>query len=269
MSFRSLASLLALVCLAAAAPLRAQDAVPELARQVEDLLAAARVGDKGRLAALIDNLRLPDHGAWFERAFGPQEGSAQAAKYARFLEQFEPALEQRFGALATQTGLEVEVSRVAVSPDAVESVEELPSVQFPLTLFAVTVRKPGTDFAPRIAWFVHSAGAFRFVGRMRVSTAPPLRIRVASGVQALKLVNPVEPVYPVYSRAAHIEGSVRLEAIIKTDGRIGELRVLSGEPTLAAATVVAVQQWRYQPTLLDAEPAEVITLITVVFRLDQ
>ncbi|MCI0402711.1 MAG: energy transducer TonB [Acidobacteria bacterium] len=236
---------------------------------VGELLASARASDAARLAALIDNLRLPAHQAWFERAFGTQEGAAQDAKYSRFLEEFEPALSQRFAALATQPGLESEVSRVGLLPDSLESVEEIPPVQAPLTLFAVTLRKPGTDFAPRLAWFVYESGAFRFVGRMRASTAPPMRIRVAAAVQERKLVNRVAPVYPVYAREAGIAGTVRLEAIIKTDGRIDELRVLSGDPNLVAATVAAVQQWRYHPTLLDGEPAEVITLISVLFRLDQ
>ena len=263
--------------LAATLPLRAESQTESessspdphrLQGLVEETLAAARAGDQAKLAALIDNLRLPDHRAWFERAFGAQQGSAQAAKYARFLEQFEPAIEQRFAALVTQTGLEVEVSRVAVSPDSVESVEELPPARSPLTLFAVTIRKPGTEFAPRLAWFVHSAGAFRFVGRMRASTAPPLRIRVSSAVQERKLIRRPPPVYPVYAREAGIAGTVSLEAVITPDGRINELRVLSGDPNLVAATVAAVQQWRYQPTLLDGEPAEVITLISVVYRLN-
>jgi TonB family protein len=249
-----------------------QDSPPDpksLQALIEEALAAARAHDNTKFDALIDNLRLPDHKAWFERAFGAQEGSAQAAKYTRFLEQFEPALGQRFAALASQTGLEVEVSRAEVPPDSVDSVEELPPARAPLTLFAVTLRKPGTDFAPRLAWFAHSAGAFRFVGRMRSSTAPPLRIRVAAAVQEAKLVNRVAPIYPVYAREAGIAGTVRLEAIIAADGSINELRVLSGDPNLVAATVAGVQQWRYHPTLLDGEPAEVITVISVIFRLDQ
>jgi protein TonB len=103
---------------------------------------------------------------------------------------------------------------------------------------------------------------------MRASTAPPLRIRVAAAVQERRLVRRVAPIYPVYAREAGITGTVQLEAILKADGRIHELRVLSGDPNLVAAAVAAVQQWRYQPTLLDGEPAEVITLVTVVFRLD-
>ncbi len=252
----------------AGSPAAPEDAEPALKTLAEDLLAAARAGDTARLAPLIDNLRLPDHQAWFERAFGRDEGAAQAAKYSRFLEQFETSLGQRFAALATQTGLEVGVERVDVPPDS-ETVEELPPPRLPLALFAVTLRKPGTDFAPRLAWFVHSAGAWRFAGRMRASTAPPMQIRVASAVQELKLTNRVAPAYPAQQPGEPVEGKVVLEAIIAADGRIKELRVLSGHPALVAATVAAVQQWRYQPTLLDGEPAEVITTISVLFRLAQ
>lgn len=268
--------LVTLSFVAGLSPVAANQASPEdssadpqrLQDLIEETLAAARADDQAPLAALIDNLRLPDHKAWLERAFGRDEGAAQAAKYSRFLERFEASLGQRFAALATQTGLEVSVDRLEVSPNS-ETVEELPPVKAPLALYAVTIRKPGTDFAPRLAWFVHSAGAWRFAGRMRASTAPPMQIRVASAVQELKLTNRAAPVYPAQSPGEPVEGKVVLEAVIATDGRIKELRVLSGHPSLVAATVAAVQQWRYQPTLLDGEPAEVITTISILFRLAQ
>ena len=69
------------------------------------------------------------------------------------------------------------------------------------------------------------------------------------------------------ARRAGIQGDVVLHAIIGTDGRILELRVVSGSPLLVRAAVDAVQQWRYQPTLLDGEPVEVETTITVTFTL--
>jgi protein TonB len=58
-----------------------------------------------------------------------------------------------------------------------------------------------------------------------------------------------------------------LRAIIGKDGSVAELQVVSGHPLLVKAAVDAVRQWRYKPTLLNGEPVEVDTTITVSFRL--
>jgi protein TonB len=58
---------------------------------------------------------------------------------------------------------------------------------------------------------------------------------------------------------------VVLEAVINKEGTIQSLRVVTGHPLLTGAALDAVQQWRYRPTLLNGEPVEVITTITVTF----
>jgi TonB family protein len=65
----------------------------------------------------------------------------------------------------------------------------------------------------------------------------------------------------------HIAGAVRLQAIIGTDGRVRDVEVLSGNPILAQAALVAVREWRYRPTELNHEIVEVETEITVNFIL--
>ncbi len=95
----------------------------------------------------------------------------------------------------------------------------------------------------------------------------PKRIRVGGQVQTAKLINKVQPVYPPLAKQARIQGTVRLQAIIAKDGSVVELQVLSGHPLLQQAALDAVRQWRYQPTLLNGEPVEVITTIDVIFTL--
>jgi TonB family protein len=92
--------------------------------------------------------------------------------------------------------------------------------------------------------------------------------KMSEGVMAAALIYKVQPVYPAIPRMMHLSGTVRLRAIISTDGRIRELEVTSGNPYLQAAAVAAVRQWRYRPTLLNGVPTEVETLITVNFILD-
>ena len=58
-----------------------------------------------------------------------------------------------------------------------------------------------------------------------------------------------------------------LEAVINKEGTIDTLRVLSGHPVLAQAALDAVKQWKYRPTILNGDPIEVLTTVTVTFTL--
>ncbi|OLE97072.1 MAG: hypothetical protein AUG75_12635 [Cyanobacteria bacterium 13_1_20CM_4_61_6] len=58
-----------------------------------------------------------------------------------------------------------------------------------------------------------------------------------------------------------------MEAVINKEGSIESLRVISGHPLLNQAALDAVKQWRYRPTMLNGEPVEVITTVTVTFSL--
>jgi protein TonB len=109
-----------------------------------------------------------------------------------------------------------------------------------------------------------------------IGTAPPPPkprptgpIRVGGNVQAARIINRIQPVYPPLARQTRISGTVRLHAIISKDGTIKELEVVSGHPLLQQAALDAVRQWRYQPTLLNGEPVEVDTTIDVIFSLNQ
>jgi protein TonB len=94
-------------------------------------------------------------------------------------------------------------------------------------------------------------------------------LRVGGNVQAARIVNRVQPVYPPLARQTRISGTVRLHAIIGKDGAIKELEVLNGHPLLQQAALDAVRQWRYQPTLLNGEAVDVDTTIDVIFSLNQ
>ncbi len=92
---------------------------------------------------------------------------------------------------------------------------------------------------------------------------------VSEGVQQAMLAHRVEPVYPEFARRIHLEGTVQLHAIIRRDGAVRSLEVLSGHPILAQAAREAVSQWRYRPTLLNSKPVEVETYVTVIFQLQR
>ena len=81
------------------------------------------------------------------------------------------------------------------------------------------------------------------------------------------LIRRVEPTYPPLARSARIQGSVVLVAVINKAGTIDNLHAVSGHPMLVPAVVDAVSQWRYRPYILNSEPIEVETQITVNFYL--
>jgi protein TonB len=90
---------------------------------------------------------------------------------------------------------------------------------------------------------------------------------VGGNVQQAKLLAQARPVYPPEAKAQGIEGTVRLLATIDKSGKVADLKVLSGDPLLAAAALDAVRQWQYETTLLNGDPVEVMTEIQVNFTL--
>lgn len=102
--------------------------------------------------------------------------------------------------------------------------------------------------------------------------APPVqpdrpRVKLSEGVLEAQLISRIEPQYPPLAVQTKTQGTVTLRAIISRDGRITSLTVLSGHPLLVQAALAAARQWRYRPTMLNGEPVEVETSITVIFRL--
>jgi protein TonB len=77
------------------------------------------------------------------------------------------------------------------------------------------------------------------------------------------------PLYPEVARQARVEGTVILEAVIDTTGRVTQLRVLRSVPLLDQAAIEAVQQWRYTPSTYNGRPVSVLMTITVRFTLSQ
>lgn len=94
------------------------------------------------------------------------------------------------------------------------------------------------------------------------------RVRVSQGVTQGMKVHDVTPQYPQMAKIARVQGPVVLAAVIGKDGTIQGLRVVSSaSPLLNQAALEAVKQWRYRPYILNGEPVEVDTTITVNFTL--
>jgi protein TonB len=97
------------------------------------------------------------------------------------------------------------------------------------------------------------------------NAAKPLQI--STGVLSGMLLAPIQPAYPPIARSTGTQGTVVIQAIISKSGRIESTHVVSGSPLLQDAALQAVRAARYRPYLLNGQPTEVETTISIVFRL--
>jgi TonB family protein len=90
-------------------------------------------------------------------------------------------------------------------------------------------------------------------------------VRMSGEMQATRLIFQQPPDYPQVAKNARVQGTVRLAAMIGTDGSVEELEVISGHALLIKSAMDAVSKWRYQPFQVNGTPAEVQTEIDVKY----
>lgn len=96
---------------------------------------------------------------------------------------------------------------------------------------------------------------------------PSRPVRVADLPVSPRKIVDARPVYPEIARAARVEGTIIMEAVLDTNGRVTQLRVLKSVPLLDLAALDAVRQWRYTPSLYGGHAVSVLMTITVRFTL--
>jgi TonB family protein len=104
-------------------------------------------------------------------------------------------------------------------------------------------------------------------GDKSVSPPPEGSMSVAAGVMEGNLISKVDPFYPPIARAAGVEGVVVLRVIISITGKVKSMQVISGPQMLIGSAIYAVDQWKYKPYLLNGQPTEVETTISVSYSL--
>jgi len=238
---------------------------------IGDVFGAMKSGKKDLVSSYFATLEIPDRAAWFTKAFGPTEGPRLEAKCEALARQPNGQIRAHFE-YALKDGRTNPETHEIHGPSTNQRMTRaiLDAMVQPIMLFSASGTSPSQQYAASIGDFVYVDGAFRFVDPQvfqALSSAPPARIRV-SGDMALKSLNhKIDPTYPDEARANRIQGTVVLHVVIGTDGSIKEMEAVSGDPALVKAATVAVQQWKYKPTLMNAEPVEVDTIVKVDFRL--
>jgi protein TonB len=92
-------------------------------------------------------------------------------------------------------------------------------------------------------------------------------LNISQGVSQGLLIKKTPPVYPRNALNMRVEGSVELMATVSKTGDITHVKVLSGDGQLTRSAVDAVKQWKYKPYLLNGEPVEIQTQVTINFKL--
>jgi TonB family protein len=172
---------------------------------------------------------------------------------------FFPALEK----LPSEGRTFMVVRRTIEPRSKLEMPKEAPGLRLTERPESLTIRIEGVEFEDGTTW--------RKVDRPSngIQSGPgPSRVRVGGAVQSANLISHVPPVYPPLAKQARLQGDVVLEAVISREGDVTNLRVVSGHPLLVDAALTAARQWKYRPTLLNGQPVEVVSEVTVPFKLD-
>jgi protein TonB len=128
---------------------------------------------------------------------------------------------------------------------------------------------PGGQLGGVIGGIISASSSLAMVPKLAKPAPTVQRVRVSQGVTKGLVVYRVEPTYPPVAQQARIQGVVVLTAIIDKNGNIQNLRLVSGHPMLTPVAINAVKQWRYKPFLLNGQPVEVETTVTVTFQLQR
>lgn len=139
----------------------------------------------------------------------------------------------------------------------------------------IEVERPGTADVPDVEANMSSGAPASFGLAVRPTAPPPSPepprrtgpVRVAELPVAPVRIAAAQPVYPDVARAAHVEGTVILECVIDTTGRVTNIRVIKSMPLLDQAAIEAVRQWRYTPSVYHGRPVSVLMTVTVRFML--
>lgn len=104
-----------------------------------------------------------------------------------------------------------------------------------------------------------------FSGASQVKVEPDVSA-ISAGVAEGLLIHRTAPLYPAFAREHNLSGTVVLNATITKTGALGGISVLSGPSVFRNPALDAVKTWRYKPYMLDNQPVDVQTTISVVFK---
>jgi len=251
-----------------------EDSVDGLEKFLDDIVAALKAKRKKEAETLAASLLIPHPERCFASIFGEEEGKRLEKIYSKVRSFRREPIPLGLRNAAEQENARFQAERIQEATPGRRSlyVAVLGAMRVSTPLYSAWYTKDGGEDSYSLDAFLYTSGGFRLVENMvfhALSTAPPMRIIVGGNVQQARLLHKPNPRYPEEAKAARIQGTVRLQVVIGTDGTIQELRVVSGPAELVDSAITAVRQWRYQTTLLNGLPVEVSSTIDVLYTLSR
>jgi TonB family protein len=223
------------------------------------MLLAAKKEDSSKLQSLIRDTEIPNYRSWFTTNFGQGTGESWAEPYGQWLAKHEKEFQELLVKLAHMDG-----------EFAIEKIDTAKILYGPLDRYIARWKQPlvpKDEELVSIGDFFFVEGKFRWDSNMEYF--PFQKPNTNSFVGPPKLVKKVQPEYPVEAQEKRIEGTVKLQVIVRKDGSVTVQNVVEGDPILSPAAIKAVGQWRYEPWLFNGQPIEMHTTIDVVFSLSK
>ena len=176
------------------------------------------------------------------------------------LETEAPPIEQSGG--ATDSGFSVESTSSLVPPSHIRPLgPKAPEQDPPVITSTDHVGALGPSGPGRLASLFSNSGSV-------MPEHPTAKHPIISVLEQGVVLNRVQPIYPPLAIQNRIQGSVHVHAIISASGTLESLHVVDGHPMLVRSALEAVRQWRFRPYVLNGNPIEVQTEITVNFSLN-
>jgi TonB family protein len=261
-------------------PSEVPDTPAGLQFQVDELVRVAKTRDQTDWQIALITFSLPSPSSWFKANFAQEHLAQLTQDYPKVRDGHLGQMSRVIVQNQDAPNFHIQVAQSEVPPPPSDNGPESP---LPLPVHPVGVQNfrltPIADFGSVppswVSSFVYADGHFRVVGGTypfwseQLQSLPSPPTGPTNNVSAGRILHKVSPKYPKKARKERVEGVVRLHAIIGKDGTIHELSVICGPALLTDAALQAVRQWRYEPTLQNAEPVEVDTTIDVIFALNQ
>jgi TonB family protein len=247
---------------AVAPPSAYPDSTGGLEQLLQEALTVARNGDDEKLASIVKDMEVPDCKAWLYRTYAPDSAESWLslcdAKNDESMQGLLIDLAQKGGNIVTRS--------VNISPQPGKGMEwgMLQALKQPVDIYFAALETPEGPRPEPIGYFMFIDGAFRWDSNIRFVH---INTRRGPPVPPQGMLKMVSPVYPPKAKAKGIEGTVKLQIAIRSDGSVKILHVISGDPLLVPAAKKAVSQWRYQPTIVNGRPVSIETTAQVTFSI--
>jgi TonB family protein len=287
---------------AATSTVRYPDSTGGLEHFGKDLLSALKSNDSARAMILAQSMVLPDATAWYRQTYGDFSEKTDVRAYEHESPQLASRVLNLFSKAIAAGTTGIHVKRYDSGCDDNDGENTFSILEYRIQKTPLyDLRLYNGDKYYRLWPMAYVDGTFRYVGDPEpwqyfppsTTAADPIssknsaqekegrevaqiqggtqasQVRVGGTTAAAKLINSVKPIYPDRARAEHVQGTVRIHAIIGKDGAIEDLRVTKGYCSLSPAAVTALRQWRYSPTMLQGRAVAVDTTVDIVFALIQ